>query len=57
MVQAIDKGAEFYLERKLFKERPKYAPWFRFHYPNHYFYDILVGLDVIPRAIWRAKMP
>jgi len=27
----------------------KYAPWFRFHYPNHYYYDILVGLDVITK--------
>jgi hypothetical protein len=24
-------------------------PWFRFHYPNHYYYDLLVGLDVITR--------
>jgi hypothetical protein len=47
MTQAIDKGAEFYLERKLFEEGKRYAPWFRFHYPNHYFYDVLVGLDVI----------
>ena len=47
---SIEKGAEFYLERKLFDEgRRKYAPWFRFHYPNHYYYDILVGLDVITR--------
>ncbi len=44
---AISKGAEFYLERRLFKEGPRYAPWFRLHYPNHYYYDILVGLDVI----------
>jgi len=22
-------------------------PWFRFHYPVHYFYDILVGLNVL----------
>jgi hypothetical protein len=47
MIRAIEKGAEFYLERRLFKEGPRYAPWFRFHYPNHYFYDILLGLDVI----------
>jgi hypothetical protein len=47
MNQAIERGAEFYLERKLFEEGEKYNPWFRFHYPNHYFYDILVGLDVI----------
>jgi hypothetical protein len=47
MEQAISRGAEFYLERKLFKEGRPYAPWLRFHYPNHYFYDVLVGLDVI----------
>jgi hypothetical protein len=47
MERAISKGAEFYLERKLFEEGRKYPPWFRFHYPNHYYYDILVGLDVL----------
>jgi hypothetical protein len=47
---SIERGAEFYLERKLFKEGPKrYLPWFRFHYPNHYYYDILIGLDVMTR--------
>jgi hypothetical protein len=46
--QSIAKGAEFYLERKLFEEgKSKYAPWFRFHYPNHYYYDILIGLDLL----------
>jgi hypothetical protein len=47
MERAISRGTEFYLERKLFEEGRRYAPWFRFHYPNHYFYDVLVGLDVI----------
>ena len=47
---SIERGAEFYLQRKLFEEGGKrYSPWFRFHYPNHYYYDILVGLDVITR--------
>jgi hypothetical protein len=46
---SIERGAEFYLERRLFDEGKKYAPWLRFHYPNHYYYDILVGLDVITR--------
>ncbi len=45
--RAISRGAEFYLERKLFEEGRRYAPWFRFHYPTHYFYDVLVGLDVL----------
>jgi hypothetical protein len=47
MKRAIERGAEFYLERKLFEEGRKYAPWFRFHYPNHYYYDLLVGLDIL----------
>lgn len=47
MENSISKGVEFYLERKLFEEGRRYTPWFRFHYPNHYFYDILVGLDII----------
>jgi hypothetical protein len=47
MQRAISNGAEFYLRRKLYREGRSYAPWLRFHYPNHYFYDILVGLDVL----------
>ncbi len=48
--QSIARGAEFYLERKLFEEgRSKYAPWFRFHYPNHYYYDILIGMDLLTK--------
>ncbi len=49
MERAISRGAEFYLERKLFEEGRRYAPWFRFHYPTHYYYDVLVGLDVLAR--------
>lgn len=44
---AILRGAEFYLERRLFHEGRAYPPWLRIHYPNHYYYDILVGLDVL----------
>lgn len=47
VVRAIERGAEFYLRRRLFREGRRYAPWFRLHYPQHYFYDILVGLDVL----------
>ena len=47
--QSISRGAEFYLERRLFREGRKYLPWFRFHYPNHIYYDILVGLDMITK--------
>lgn len=46
--RSIERGAEFYLERRLMKEgRHRYAPWFRTHYPNHYYYDILVGLRTL----------
>jgi hypothetical protein len=45
---SVERGTEFYLEKRLFKEgQRKYYPWFKFHYPNHYYYDVLVGLDVI----------
>ena len=47
MTRAIESGAEFYLERKLFEEGPRYAPWLRLHYPNHYFYDVLLGLGIL----------
>ncbi len=49
MGRAIARGAEFYLARRLFREGRRYAPWFRFHYPTHYYYDVLVGLDVLTR--------
>lgn len=46
---AIARGAEFYLERGLFREGKGYPPWLRLHYPNHYYYDFLVGLDFLTR--------
>lgn len=45
MKLAVEKGAEFYLERDLHKQGDRYEPWYRFHYPIHYYYDLLVGLD------------
>ncbi len=48
--RAIERGAEFYLRRRLMTEgRARYAPWFRIHYPNHYYYDLLVGLRLLTR--------
>jgi len=41
----VEKGAEFFLERELHKQGARYRPWYRFHYPIHYYYDMLVGLD------------
>jgi hypothetical protein len=45
MKQACEKGAEFFLERELHKEGARWDQWYRFHYPVHYYYDLLVGLD------------
>lgn len=46
--RAVEKGAEFFLERRLWEEGPfPYAPWQRLHYPIHYYYDYLVGLDFL----------
>ncbi len=48
--QSIERGAEFYLRHRLMNEgRVRYPPWFRIHYPNHYFYDLLVGLRILTR--------
>ncbi len=48
--RSIERGAEFYLARRLFVEgRGRYAPWYRIHYPNHFFYDGLVGLRTLSR--------
>jgi len=50
MRRSIERGAEFYLARRLMREGPvRYPPWFRLHYPNHYYYDLLVGLRTLTR--------
>ncbi len=47
---AVDRGTEFYLERRLLREgRRRYAPWERLHHPVHYYYDMLVGLETLVR--------
>jgi hypothetical protein len=45
MKLACERGAEFFLEHELVNQGDRYKPWFRFHYPIHYYYDLLVGLD------------
>ena len=45
MKAAVERGAEFYLERKLYRQGARWDPWFRFHFPYHYYYDLLVGLE------------
>jgi hypothetical protein len=49
MKLAVERAAEFYLERELhiLPKGERYGPWYRFHYPNHYYYDLLVGLNVM----------
>jgi hypothetical protein len=47
MASAVERGAEFFLERELHRQGDPYAPWFRFHAPVHYYYDLLVGLDFL----------
>ncbi len=49
MKRAVERGAEFYLERELHRQGGRYEPWYRFHYPVHYYYDLLVGLDFMTR--------
>jgi hypothetical protein len=49
MRSAIARGAAFYLDRGLLREGDPYEPWARLHYPTHYYYDLLVGLDTLTR--------
>ena len=45
MKRACEKGAEYFLDRELHRQGARWDPWYRFHYPFHYYYDVLVGLD------------
>ncbi len=45
--RAVERGAEFYLSRELHKQGQHSEPWYRFHFPEHYYYDLLVGLDFL----------
>jgi hypothetical protein len=47
MKEAVTLGCEFFLERELHLQGEEYPPWYRFHYPVHYYYDVLVGLDLM----------
>ena len=44
---AVESGARFYLDRHLLEEGEPYAPWERLHFPTHYYYDYLVGLEML----------
>lgn len=47
MKGAVDRGLEFYLERRLLRQGGRYDPWYRLHFPYHYYYDLLVGLEFV----------
>ena len=47
MTDCVERAAEFYLDRRLHRQGTCYPPWYRFHWPMHYYYDLLVGLDVL----------
>jgi hypothetical protein len=47
MRAVVERSAEYYLERELHRQGDRYEPWFRFHWPTHYYYDLLVGLDCL----------
>jgi len=45
MKRVVEQGAEYFLSKELHNQGGHYEPWYRFHYPVHYYYDVLVGLD------------
>jgi len=47
MHAVVERTAEYYLERELHQQGDRYEPWYRFHWPIHYYYDLLVGLDCL----------
>lgn len=53
---AVDKGLEFYLERRLLRQGASYDPWARLHFPYHYYYDVLLGLEFVT-ALGRGDDP
>ena len=56
MKEAVDRGLEFYLERRLLHQGRRYDPWYRLHFPYHYYYDVLVGLEFVT-ALGRGDDP
>jgi len=54
MKLAVERGAEFFLERELHKQGARWEQWYRFHYPVHYYYDLLVGLDFMTELGYSA---
>jgi len=56
MKEAVERGLEFYLERRLLRQGRRYDPWYRLHFPYHYYYDLLVGLEFVT-ALGRGDDP
>jgi len=44
--RAIKRGVTFFLEQHLGVD-DGYDPWRRIHFPRHYYYDFLLGLEII----------
>ena len=44
--RAIERGVEFLLEQHLGVDKG-YEPWRRIHFPRHYYYDFLLGLELV----------
>jgi hypothetical protein len=47
MKACVGRGAEYFLEKELHDPNAPYPPRYRFHWPVHYFYDVLVGLELL----------
>ena len=47
MQRCIESAAEYFLSKELHHQGTRYPPWYRLHYPVHYYYDLLVGLDLL----------
>ncbi len=47
MKETVERAAEYFLDRELHRQGARYPPWYRFHWPVHYYYDLLVGLDAL----------
>lgn len=56
MQACVERAAEFYLDRELHRQGARYEPWYRFHWPVHYYYDLLVGLELLT-ALGYGKDP
>jgi hypothetical protein len=44
--RSIERGVKFFLDQRLGVEAG-YEPWRRIHFPRHYYYDFLLGLELV----------